>query len=209
MSAAGVFREATHVRTKSCQDELIKYSKRYPGRLACSNMQTWNEASVAGGTSMVYQKTSMPPAAKTYVLAVVQPGMGNDRNNRNLREIETLAYIADHLAKNQIALAADIVTQRMMACRLAEEEKGWHNAQYVELVPVDSLNMIPKPMRQMARREGEAETRIQKANIPERVWQDPNDWAKGKGKGKGKGKKGKKQGWYPKEEGQKKGWCQK
>ena len=102
----------------------------------------------------------------------------------------------------------------MMACRLAEEEKSWHNAQFVELVPVNSLNMIPKSMRQMARREGEAETRLQKANLPEKLWQDLSDWGKGKGKGKdwwgkGKGKKGKKQGRYPKKDDQKKEWYQK
>ena len=66
---------------------------------------------------------------------------------------------------------------------------------------MDSVNMIPKSMRLLARREGEAEKKLQKAGAADKDWQDSNDWSKGKGKAKdwwGKGKDGKKP-WYPKD----------
>ena len=122
----------------------------------------------------------------------MKPSVPADRSNRNIREIESLAHVADLIATNQIGRAADIVTQRMVACRLAEEESNWNNAQFLELVPVDSVGMIPKSYRQLARREGEADRKLRSVTS-DKEWKDL-PWGKGKGKkdwdfGKGKGGK--------------------
>ena len=197
-SATSVFREATKSRSKSSQDELIKFARKNPGLLACSTMQTWDNLSARTGDMQSYKKFSMPPCAKRFFLNVVRPSVPQDRANRNIREIEILAHVADLIATSNFAQAADVVTQRMVACRLAEEEKTWTNAHFMELVPLDSLDMVPKSMRLLAQREADSERRSKAKRSPTSAndWYEQDGW---KGKGgkpwkpwnKGKGKDGK------------------
>ena len=196
LSAAGVFREATATRSRSSQDELIDYARRHPGRLACATLQTWDRLSARTGETPKVSKTAMPACARRFFLNVVKPSVAGATNNRNVREIEVLAHVQDMLSTNRIAEACDVITQRMQACRLAEEEKSWLDAHYLELIPLDSLNMVSKAMRQLVKKEGDAERRQKKSAGSNDDWWTSGDWGKSKGKGKwdkswGKGKGGK------------------
>ena len=149
--------------------------------------------------TLKHTKTSMPPCARRFFLNIVMPSVSQDRGSRNVREIEVLAHVADLLATNNIAAAADIVTQRMVACRMAEEDQNWKSAHFVELVPLDSINMVPKPMRLMAKKQAEQEKRNSKSSSsdnawPEQDWKKAKDWGKQGGKSKDWSKGGKP--WY-------------
>ena len=120
----------------------------------------------------------------------------------------------DLLATNKISQATDVLTQRMVACRIAEEDKSWNNAHFVELIPLDSINMVPKSMRILAKREGESEKKMEKLLSSGSDWKEQEPWQKGK-KGKpwwkggkdGKGKKDGKDGkpWWKGDKGKGKG----
>ena len=157
--AESVFRDATNTKTSSSQDNLRKYALKYPGRLACATMQSWDKAVKRTGQIYKYQKMQMPPSAKTFYLIALKPKEG-DKVSGRLREIEVLSHVMDHLATGEVAQAADIITQRMHACKLADEDNSWHRAQYAELILPDSINMVSKEMRQMTDREEAAQRRL-------------------------------------------------
>ena len=136
----------------------------------------------------------MPPCARRFFLNIVMPSVSQERGNRNVREIEVLAHVADLLATDNLATAADIVTQRMVACRMAEEDQNWKPARFVELVPLDSINMVPKPMRMMAKKQAEQEKRNAKSSSSDNAWPE-QDWGKAKDWGKGWNKGGKNKDW--------------
>ena len=131
----------------------------------------------------------------------------------------------DHLANGEIAQAADIIAQRMHACKIADEDGSWHKARYAELILPDSINMVSKEMRMMTDREDAAQKRLAKlAPRVEPIPQDPTPaaaptpeepWIIKKGgktymkgwimqvkggkpfkKGKNKGGKGKNKNWW-------------
>ena len=201
------------MRLKSSQDELIRFARAKPGRLACSTMQRWDQLSARTGEEMTYKKESLPPCARRFFLNVVRPSVQQDRASRNIREIEVLAHVMDLLATNKISQATDVLTQRMVACRIAEEDKNWTNAHFVELIPLDSINMVPKSMRILAKREGESEKKMENLPSSGNDWKEQEPWQKGK-KGKpwwkgkdGKGKKDGKDGkpWWKGDKGKGKG----
>ena len=96
-----------------------------------------------------------------------------DRSTGRLREIEVLAHVMDALATNNIAGAADIVSQRMLACKMADEDGSWNRAQFAELIPTDSINMVSREMRNMTQREEASQKRMAKPATPADAWGYP------------------------------------
>ena len=122
-SAGAVFREATDTRARTSQENLIRYARKHPGRLACATMQHWYQMASKHGLRHRYSKTAMPASASKFFLSCLQPKEGEVVKG-NLREIEVLAHVMDALATNRVAEVADVVSQRMQACKLAEEDGG-------------------------------------------------------------------------------------
>ena len=69
---------------------------------------------------------------------------------RNRRDLEVLCHVADAMASKNIERAADLVTQRMVAVKMASG--GWtcDKARYVELLPPDSTNIVNWTMQAVA-----------------------------------------------------------
>ena len=65
-SATQVFREATKTRNKSSQESLMRYSRRYLGRLACATMQSWHQMSAKTGRRHKYTSTVVPACTKRF-----------------------------------------------------------------------------------------------------------------------------------------------
>ena len=138
--------------------------------------------------------------------------MPANTNPRNLRELEVLASIIDLVASGRHGEAADALTQRMIAVRMAIEDNSWSKAAFVELAPHDTSIMIPRNLRQAALKEADAFKKLQASTssasdspkpkpifeLPvgdphPQYWNNKGEIAKGKkvkgGKAKGKGKK--------------------
>ena len=106
----------------------------------------------------------MPASASKFFGTYLQPKEGEVVKG-NMREIEVLAHVMDALAQNRVAEVADIVTQRMQACKMAEEDGGWSKAQFAEIIPQNSIAMVRRETRNMAAREEAAQRRM--AKVPE------------------------------------------
>ena len=198
-SANAVFREATRTRLRSSQENLIRFARNHPGRLACAAMQSWDQQSAKTGKVHKYEKRSMPACAKRYFLNTLKPKEGEKITGR-MREIEVLSHVMDALATNQIPEAADIIVQRMAACKMADEDGTWVRAQYAELIPPNSINMVSREMRQMTVREEATQKRL--GNVT-----DKDEEAERKNPQANKGK-GYEEPWIIKKGGKtyKKGW---
>ena len=124
-------------------------------------MQHWDRMSAKTGVQHKYSKTAMPACATRFYLNVLKPREGEVVIGR-MREIEILSHVMDSMATNRIAEAADIVSQRMLACKMAGEDAGWGKAQYAELAPANSVNMVSRELRNMTQREEAAQKRLAK-----------------------------------------------
>ena len=74
-----------------------------------------------------------PPCAKGYFLRVLEP-QNVSGGVRNLREMETLCHVLDHLAMGRFCEAMDVVFQRLTALEKANKDHGWEEAKFLELV---------------------------------------------------------------------------
>ena len=72
---------------------------------------------------------------------------------RTVRELKTLGVILDHLAVNQFAKAADVVSQRIKALERATHEKHWGAAQFLELLPPEGTMLLDRDEEMYLARE--------------------------------------------------------
>ena len=209
LSASQVFRVASGATTKSCQDQLIKFPRRNPGKLAASTLQDWDARSALGAERPVYKYDDTPACARRFLQVVVKPELPAGVNLRNVRELEVLAMITDLLAQGRLGECADALTQRMIAVRMAVDDTNWSKAAFIELTPQDPSAMVPKSLRAMALKEADAHRKLQPSttsapalNVPKAsppagdydpaYWNNLMPRPRGKGKGgKDKGGKGK------------------
>ena len=213
---------ASGASTKSCQDKLIKFSRRFPGKLAAATLQKWDNKLKAGSDLPIFKYDDTPPCASMFMKLVVRPELGPKVNPRNVREMEVVANTIDLLAQGRVGEAADALTQRMIALRMAIDDDSWSKAAFVELTPYDPSSMVPRPMRSMALKEADDYRKLQvsdtsgNASIEPRQELPTNDphpqvWSgrpKKFGKG-GKGGKGNKnKSWWNQDKSGKKarGW---
>ena len=75
----------------------------------------------------------------------MKPELGPKLANqtRNVSGLEVLASILDLMAVGRNDEAADMVSQRMLAVRMAMDDNHWKRAVHVELAPVDPSAMVP------------------------------------------------------------------
>ena len=140
--------------------------------------------------------------AKQYDLRVMklQPGP-HGYNQRNQRELSTLSVIMDHLALGRHKQAADVTAARLKAVEMSNREGHFQNAQYLELLPVNTEGLTTADEKHMVRNEvllnkkewASSETGWPKSGKgkPENYTWQPQGKGKGEGKGQPKGKKGK------------------
>jgi len=69
---------------------------------------------------------------------------------RDLREVQTLCLILDHINRNELERAMDALAQRIMAVQQAKKKDGksqWEKAELIELLPPAGTSMVPAGMR--------------------------------------------------------------
>lgn len=153
-SSESVFRDANEDRGgRISQGRLIRWASAHPGRLAAKSLQLM-ESRV--GNDMEPERrpsrTHCVPAAKAYYLRVLKPE--SERINagvRNLREMKTLAYAIDHLARGRVGEASDILVMRLKAVEMAAKDNSWDRANFLELVPEEKVTnycFFPLPCSQ-------------------------------------------------------------
>ena len=132
-SDSSVFRVASVSGGAASQLRLIAWAKRHPGKLAQKGLQAMQNVIGREGEELEPSRRAAPPCAKAYFLRLLEPKCAKG-GVRNLREIETLCHILDHLAMGRFCEAMDVVFQRLTALEKATTDQGWNEAKFLELV---------------------------------------------------------------------------
>lgn len=121
-----LFQEGPTATAKSSQLRLLRYTQRFPGRLASRMLLKMEKATARGLVGPESgSKPRTPVVAMNHLLTVLIPGLGQKGGVRSTRELKTLGTILDHLAAGQPSMAADVVTQRVKALERATLEGHW------------------------------------------------------------------------------------
>jgi hypothetical protein len=197
--SASVFRLASASHGRGSQARLSAWARAHPGRLASQLLQTMEDRVGRDGEARVWSSSEMPAAAKSYyfrVLKVTHPGGGL----RNLREMQTLCTVLDHLAHGRSKEAGDVVGQRLKAVEAAIVDGSWERARYLELVEPDDAMLATRDEQALVAQERAFNQKVEAG--PSKVygsgWQSGSwsgekgagDAVKGKSKGKGEKSKG-------------------
>eukprot|EP00438_Fugacium_kawagutii_P001021 Skav205829 [mRNA] locus=scaffold160:57004:58638:- [translate_table: standard] len=182
---------------RSHQLILMEYADLKPGRLASRMMQKMasmtNRTGAPSRSVLAAQNTSTPSVAVQYYQTLLFPQHKEKLSVRVQREIRTLAQVLDHLGVGEVERSADLVSQRLKAIELSVQDQGWHRAQYVELIPLESDGLADIEEVRTASREQLLESkmrRYQGGGKPNRDYGREAD----KGFQKGRGKEGQKKG---------------
>jgi hypothetical protein len=215
--ASQVFRAAAHKTKMKDHEQFAKDALANPGLLACGSLQTMENAVGRDGEKPRWGEYDAPPSAKAYFLRVLKhtvPAIPQ----RNLREMQTICTVLDHLALGRVGEAGDVLAQRLKALEVANSDGHWRRAEHLELVTPETVSLVNRSELKLAQREEEAERKVSQPNFYGKSW---GNFEKGKGgnqwqhwdpkpKGQYKGdSKGKGQYWMPKGKGKGKGKGQK
>ena len=111
-----VFREAPAGSTSlSGQQKLVRYSQKYPGRLASRLLLKMKEGAARELVGANNEEGATPPLASHFVLTVLMPQLGSKASLRTQRELRTLAKGLDLLARGETSQCADLLGQRIKA----------------------------------------------------------------------------------------------
>ena len=98
--------------------KLVRYAKRYPGRLAARLLKRMESATgFGGGAETKPRQTGKPlqPVAHMYYLAIMTPHMRDRWTQRTQRELKVATTLLDLMVSGQGPEAADILAQRIKA----------------------------------------------------------------------------------------------
>lgn len=212
--SGSVFRDAsTSKGHTSSQAKLMSWASRHPGRLMAQALQRMEDRVGRDGEAKNWSPMALPAAAKSYFLRVLKAENGS---KRNLRELQTICAVIDHIAQKRYMEAGDVLMQRLKALELAMHSGNWERASFLELIESEGAPLVGKEEEFMTAKEAEFHKRIHKGDPhasgawPALYPSGGNDWqpsgkgapwgqkgkeqwkkGKEKGKGKDKGKKGK------------------
>eukprot|EP00435_Cladocopium_sp_Y103_P054677 s172_g17.t2 len=202
-SGESSFRKAPS--SKSHHLRLVRYAKRYPGRLAARLLKRMESATGFGGgaeTKTFQHKGDLQPVAHMYYLAVMTPHMREKWTPRTQRELKVNATLLDLMVRGQGPEAADILAQRIKALeKSVSDGNQWRRARHLELVEPEDVALVDQGEEDMMLREAEREDKVR---LGSRWNEEKGSWRKGAGKtyqpgdgrrkgqegAKGKGKKG-------------------
>ena len=136
-----VFREGPAGSTSlSGQQKLVRYSQKYPGRLASRLLLKMKEGAARELVGANNEEGATPPLASHFVLTVLMP----KASLRTQRELRTLAKGLDLLARGEASQCADLLGQRIKALERAAAEGHWMSAQFLELLPPDTSTLLER-----------------------------------------------------------------
>ena len=170
------------------QVDLMRHSRKNPGKLAARLLQDM-ESGIALGGNERSARSKAPPVAKAYYHQVLDRERGG--SVRNKREQITLCTILDHLASGRPQEAADVAAQRIKSVQMATKHGNWDRSCFLELVPLTDGDLTDPSEKKLANREHKSTQQLQPTNDNSGNDLKTSDWPKPWGKPKG-GKKGEK-----------------
>ena len=132
--SSSVFRVARSHGHDPWVSKLAQWADDHPGILAARVLQKMSDQLRRDGRRRDWLQEECPPVATSNVHQILRhsfPSMGA----RNSRELDTLAEVMDRLASGEYARAADLITQRLKAVKMALHDGTWERATHVELLP--------------------------------------------------------------------------
>ena len=137
-------------------------AEKWPGKLYVHGLRQMERQ--ADPTSAAEGATNVPPAAARYVNTVVNKDMPLAKK----RELKTLALAMDHVAKGEVAVAADVLMQRFKAVEAAASS-DWQVASQMELIS-ETTGISTYAERKAASKKADQEVtlkaKLSKANRP-------------------------------------------
>ena len=162
----GVFSEETKARG---------LSERFPGALSLETLLSMRKSLLTtSGEEGELQSTK--PVAVLYYRNV----LGRKSSGAQARELLTLSSTIDALLRGRVALAADILCQRLKAQESVLAGTPWAVAQKVEIASAEATALIARGELVAAQRESYLDSKTR--------WQQQSAGVKGQPKGKSKGK---------------------
>jgi len=122
---------------------LLAFAAKHPGALTASFLA---EVHRKCGLGEVRESKNLRKASvRTW--ATDKSGLTDLRDQR---EVSTLAAVTDHLQVDEVAMALDIICQRISAVQLAKQKGStWERAEKSELIPIGSHLMAPPGVQQL------------------------------------------------------------
>ena len=77
-----------------------------------------------------------------------------------MRELSPLCLSRELLIQDKRAKAMDVLAQRVKALERAQADGHWDAAQWMELIPTGSVQLIPRRESRQALREAEEESKL-------------------------------------------------
>jgi len=122
---------------------LLAFAAKHPGALTASFLAEVHRKCGLGEV----RETKNLRKASVRTWATDKSGLTDLRDQR---EISTLAAVADHLQVDEVAMALDIICQRISAVQLAKQKGStWERAEKSELIPIGSHLMAPPGVQQL------------------------------------------------------------
>jgi hypothetical protein len=113
-----------------------------------------DSSDAAGGAHLV-------PCAVTYFTSVY---CGNNPMStigvRNAREMRTWCEVLDALVRGDLPQLGDIAIQRLKAVMLSVQDGGWNQAKFLELIPMNDVQLVTTDERRSMLRERVVEQRL-------------------------------------------------
>ena len=167
--------------------------KSHPGSLTLNTLEYIQELLMSQtGQLWNIDTTAVPPLFSQFWRMILKDKTSGPRS----RETQTLCCVQDLLLQGKIAMATDVITQRLKGLEQVAGGSHYSVTQRQELVPTETTFMATPAEVVEASRLQKEEARARAASA--RPWERRPDWERrgddGKGRNKGKEYKGKGKG---------------
>lgn len=160
-------------------------AERFPGALALETIATMRRSLLTTAGEEEEEASIKPIAVLYYRNQLARRSTGAQG-----RELLNLSTALDHLLRGRVAMAADVLCQRIKAQESVLQGTHWSIAQRFELPQAEEATLVAQTELQLARKANYEESRTR--------WLSQNSSAsgkKGEAKGKQKGVKGERADW--------------
>ena len=79
---------------------------------------------------------------------------------RNAREMRTWCEVLDALVRGDLPQLGDIAIQRLKAVMLSVQDGGWNQAKFLEMIPMNDVQLVTTDERRCMVRERVVEQRL-------------------------------------------------
>jgi len=162
-------------------------SERYPGALTLETITTMRRSLLTTAGEEAEERSTKPVALLYYRNQLTRRATG-----AQARELLNLATALDHLLRGKVAMAADVISQRMKAQQAVLHGTHWSIAQRMELPLPEESTLVAQAELQLVQKENYDESRARWLSQGGQTGGKKGD---AKGSGKSKTSKGERAEW--------------